>query len=145
MAQAIRLAYPVRLDTRDRGAVMVSFPDIPEALTEGTTERAALVEAEDCLIAALGGYINDRREIPPPSPGRGRPLVTLPALTAAKIALYRAMRARGLSNSALAEQLGTVEGTVRRLLDLDHRSHIGQVEAALQALGQRLVVTTQAA
>ena len=145
MAQSIPLAYPVRLDTQDRGAILVSFPDIPEALTEGTTERAALAEAEDCLIAALGGYINDRRDIPRPSPGRGRPLVTLPALTAAKIALYRAMRARGLSNTTLAEQLGTAEGTVRRLLDLDHRSHIGQVEAALQALGQRLVVVTQAA
>ena len=145
MAQSIRLAYPVRLDTQDRGAILVSFPDIPEALTEGTTERAALAEAEDCLIAALGGYINDQRDIPRPSPGRGRPLVTLPALTAAKIALYRAMRARGLGNTALAEQLGTAEGTVRRLLDLDHRSHIGQVEAALQALGQRLVVVTQAA
>ena len=145
MAQSIPLAYPVRLDTQDRGAILVSFPDIPEALTEGTTERAALAEAEDCLIAALGGYINDRRDIPRPSPGSGRPLVTLPALTAAKIALYRAMRARGLSNTTLAEQLGTAEGTVRRLLDLDHRSHIGQVEAALQALGQRLVVVTQAA
>ena len=53
MAQSIRLAYPVRLDTQDRGAILVSFPDIPEALTEGTTERAALAEAEDCLIAAL--------------------------------------------------------------------------------------------
>ena len=121
MAQSMRLAYPVRLDTQDLGAVLVSFPDIPEALTEGTTERGALVEAEDCLIAALGGYINDRRDIPRPSPARGRPLVTLPALTSAKIALYRAMRARGLSNTALAEQLGTAEGSVRRLLDLDHR------------------------
>ena len=145
MAQSVRLAYPVRLDTQDRGTVVLSFPDIPEALTEGTTERAALAEAEDCLIAALGGYINDRRDIPRPSPGRGPPFVTLPALTAAKIALYRAMRARRLSNTALAEQLGTAEGTVRRLLDLDHRSHIGQVEVALQALGQRLVVVTQAA
>ena len=80
-----------------------------------------------------------------PRRGAAGSLVTLPALTAAKIALYRAMRARELSNTTLAEQLGTAEGTVRRLLDLDHRSHIGQVEAALQALGQRLVVVTQAA
>ena len=35
MAQSIRLAYPVRLDPQARGAVLVSFPDIPEALTEG--------------------------------------------------------------------------------------------------------------
>ena len=55
------------------------------------------------------------------------------------------MRERGTSNAALARQLGTVEGAVRRLIDLDHRSHIGHVETALHALGQRLVVATQAA
>ena len=125
--------------------MLASFPDVPEALTEGATEREALAEARDCLIAALGGYIEGRRDIPRPSPGRGHPLVALPALVAAKIALYRAMRERGLGNAALAKRLGTVEGTVRRLLDLDHRSHIGQVEAALHVLGQRLVVATRAA
>ena len=141
----MQLAYPVRLERDDQGAVLVSFPDIPEALTEGATEGEALAEAQDCLIAALGGYMDDRRDIPRPSPGRGRPLVALPALAAAKIALYRAMRERGLSNAALARRLGTMEGTVRRLIDLDHRSHIGQVETALAALGQRLVVATRAA
>ena len=145
MARSTQLAYPVRLERDDQGAVLVSFPDIPEALTEGATEGEALAEAQDCLIAALGGYIDDRRDIPRSSPGRGRPLVALPALAAAKIALYRAMRERGLSNAALARRLGTMEGTVRRLIDLDHRSHIGQVETALEALGQRLVVATRVA
>ena len=145
MARSTQLAWPVRLETDDRGAVPVSFPDIPEALTEGATEQEALAEAQDCLIAALGGYVDDRRNIPKPSPGRGLPLVALPALVAAKIALYRAMGERGLSNAALARQLGSVEGAVRRLIDLDHRSHIGQVEAALHALGRRLVVVTRAA
>jgi hypothetical protein len=36
--------------------------------------------------------------------------------------------------------LGLSEGAIRRLLDLDHRSHIGQIDAALAALGKRLVV-----
>ncbi len=145
MARPTRLAYPVELNAEAGGGLVVSFPDVPEALTEGATEREALAEAEDCLVAALGGYVDARRDIPRPSPGRGRPLVPLPALAAAKIALYRAMRDRGLGNAALARRLGTPEGTVRRLLDLDHRSHIGQVEAALRALGQRLVVATRAA
>ena len=139
------LAYPVRLEADEGGSVLASFPDVPKALTEGATEREALAEAEDCLVAVLGGYIKGRRDIPRPSPGRGRPLVALPALAAAKIALYRATRERGLGNAALARRLGIVEGTAGRLLDLDHRLHIGQVEAVLRALGQRLVVATRAA
>lgn len=72
-------------------------------------------------------------------------MIALPALVAAKIALYSAMRTDGVGNTALAARLGVTEGAVRRLLDLDHRSHIGQIEKALEALGQRLTITTQAA
>ena len=142
---ARRLAYPVNLEKQDDGAVLASFPDIPEALTEGATEEQALVEAEDCLVTALGGYVQARRDIPRPSSARGCTSVALPALVAAKTALYCEMRAQGISNTALAERLEITEGAVRRLIDPDHRSHIGQVEAALGVLGQRLVVATQAA
>ena len=143
MAQ--RLAYPVSLLRQDGGMVLASVPDIPEALTEGATEAEALAEAADCLIAALGGYIQARRNITRPSPARGCALVALPALAAAKIALYGAMRAQDTSSTALAERLQTTEAAVKRLIDLDHRSHIDQIEAGLRALGQRLLVATQAA
>ena len=138
-------AYPANLEKQEDGSVLVSLQDIPEALTEGATEEEALAEAEDCLIAALGGHIHARRAIPRPSAGRGRMLVPLPALVAVKSALYCAMRTQGVGNTARAERLGVREDAVRRLIDLDHRSHIGQVEAALHALGQRLVIATQAA
>ena len=139
------LIWPVELALQEDGSILVTFPDVPEALTEGETEAEAMVQAQDCLVAALGGYISARRAIPQPSPSRGRTTVPLPALTAAKIALYGAMRAQGVGNTALAVRLGLSEGAVRRLIDLDHRSHIGQVETALHALGQRLTVATQAA
>ena len=32
---------------------------------------------------------------------------------------------------------------IRRLLDVDHRRHIGLVEDALEALGRRLVVSVE--
>lgn len=35
------------------------------------------------------------------------------------------------------------DGVVRRLLNFRHRSHIGQLETALAALGKRLVVDVQ--
>lgn len=143
MAQT--LAWPAELARQEDGSIFVCFVDIPEALTEGENESEALALARDCLIAALGGYIGARLDIPRPSAARGRPMIALPALVAAKIALYCAMRADRIGNTALAARLGVSEGAVRRLLDLDHRSHIGQIEKALQALGQRLTITTQAA
>ena len=139
------LAWPVDLQRQEDGTILVSFRDIPEALTEGATKADALTQARDCLIAALGGYVGERRPIPHPSAARGRTSVALPVLMAAKLALYGAMRAQGVGNTALAAQLGVTEGAVRRLIDLDHRSHIGQIETALHALGQRLTVATQAA
>ena len=132
-------SFPVVL-TPDERTIMVEFPDVPGALTQGADEQDALVQAPDCLVAALGGYIELRREIPAPSPARGRPTVTLPPLIAAKLALYQAMREEKMTNAALAGCLGVTENVVRRLLDLDHRSHIGRIEAALAVFGKRLVV-----
>jgi antitoxin HicB len=136
--------FPVVLDPEpDGAAINVSFPDVRGALTWGDDEAEALSLAEDCLIAALGGYMKLNKSIPRPSPSRGRPTVTLPPLVAAKLALYEAMRTRGVSGEDLAARLGIAEPAVRRLLDLDHRSHIDQVEAALRCLGKRLEVTVR--
>jgi antitoxin HicB len=129
------------LETQQDGRVLVSFVDLPEALTEGETKAEALAEASDCVVAALCGYVNVHRPVPRPSRCRkGQHLVELPALLAAKLALYDAMLEAKVSRVALAKQIGVTEGAVRRLLDLDHRSHIGQVETALEILGKRLVV-----
>lgn len=134
-------AYPARLRRQSDGCHLVTFRDLPEALTDGADETEALVHAEDCLITALGGYIELGRPIPAASkPRRGEHLIALPPLVAAKLALNAALVEQGLSRSALGRQLSLSETAIRRLLDLDHRSHIGQVEAALSALGKRLIV-----
>lgn len=136
--------FPVVLEPEpDGSAINVSFPDVRGALTWGDDEAEALSLAEDCLIAALGGYIKLNKSIPKPSPARGRPTVALPPLVAAKLALYEAMGDQGVGVEDLAARLGIAETAVRRLLDLDHRSHIDQVEAALRCLGKRLEVTVR--
>ena len=68
--------------------------------------QLGLSQAENRFVAVLGGYIESRRDIPQPSPGREHPLVALPALVAAKIALYRAMRKRGLGLHEIIEWHG---------------------------------------
>ena len=133
-------AFPYAFEPEESGGVLVQFVDVPEAHTAGATEAAAGKQALDCLIAALGGYIKLGRRIPGASPARGRPVATLPPLVAAKLALYEAMRTQAITRTELARRLGLQENAVRRLLDLDHRSHIDQIDRALAALGKRLEV-----
>jgi len=80
-------------------------------------------------------------DVPRPSPAKGCPIVALPPLTAAKFEAYRAMRA-GLNKRQLAERLGWQPSQVTRLFDGPHASRLDQIEAALHALGRRLVVTS---
>ncbi len=135
----MRYAYPVILEPQPEGGYTVTFVDLPGA-TEGDTEAEALANAADALITALSGYVEEGKPLPCPSAASGRPLVTVTALEAAKLALHDAIVDTGTSNIALARQLGVSETAVRRLRNPFHRSHIGSVEAALQVLGQRLVV-----
>ena len=142
----MRYAYPCVLTPEEGGGFFVRFPDVPGALTCGDNRAEALLMAEDALAVALAGYVQQQRDIPAPSPvKRGQEIVTLPPLIAAKLALYTAMRQQGVTKVALAARLGLSESVVRRLVNLDHRSHISQVEKALRAVGRKLAVEDQAA
>jgi antitoxin HicB len=141
----MRYAYPANLEWEpDRSAVTLTFDGLP-GVTDGATEAEALARAEDLLVTALSFYTDDIEPLPRPPPARGRPIVTVPPLVAAKLALHDAMLAAGMSNVELGNQLGLDEKAARRLRDPLHRSHIGSVEAALRVLGKRLVVEVVAA
>lgn len=136
----MKVAYPTT-NTVCGGRCRIAFPDVPEASADGDSYAAAVALAGGQLAAALQASLETRGELPPPSaPVRRQQAVAPPLLAAAKLLLLEAMHEQGVTNVALAARLGTVEGTVRRLLDLGHRSHVGAVEAALGLLGKRLVV-----
>jgi antitoxin HicB len=140
----MRYAYPATLERETDGRITVIFADLPGA-TWGDTEAEALTRAEDLLISALSIYVEENRPLPRPSPARGRPLIPVATLDAAKLALHDAMLAAGMSNVELGRRLALDEKQVRRLRDPLHQSHIGKVEAALRILGKRLEVEVKAA
>ena len=138
-------AYPCDLTMDEGDEFVVTFPDVPEAITGGKERREALSEAVDALATALAGYVHAKRDIPAPSEvGGDHELVTVPAVVAAKLALYSAMRSQRITKVDLAARLGVSEGAVRKLVNPDHRSHLGQVETALRALGLSLKVEVTA-
>lgn len=135
------LAYPVALTADKNRSVIAEFPDVPEALTNGRSADDAATWAQDALVVALSGYIEEGRDIPTPSrPRKGQRLVPVPPMVAAKLAIYQAMRDQGLTQLQLADRLKVDGRQVRRLLDLDHNSTLPQLAAALEALGKRLVI-----
>jgi antitoxin HicB len=123
------------------GGFVVTFPDLPEAITQGEDVAGALDEATDALEEAIAGRIRRGDPIPRPSASAGSALeVPVPALTAAKAALYLALRETGISKSELAVRLSCDEKEVRRLLDPRHPSKLPRIEKALSALGKSLTV-----
>ena len=134
------MKYPVVLE-RDGDGWFASFPDIPEALTSGTSVEHALAMAKDALITAMDLYFDDARMVPlPGAMVAGQYAVDLPASLWAKVLLLNEMLAQQKRPTDLAVMLGAKLQDVQRLFNLKHPTKIDKVEQALAALGKNLVL-----
>lgn len=133
--------YRYRLERQDNGWWLVRFPGVPEALTEGETEKEARANTLDCVLAALEGYMKAGRPLPRQGASHsGQDRAILPSLVTAKLAVYETMRSRGWSKLKLAKELGMPENSVRRLLDLRHSSHMWVIDEALAKMNAELAI-----
>jgi antitoxin HicB len=140
------MVFRAKLVSNGEGGFVVTFPDVPEAITEGATRAEALRNAEDALAVALLGRMADDVALPAPAAqGRGLVPVALPTQAAAKLAVYAAFRAAGISKSELARRLGKQEAEARRILDAYHATKLETLEAALRAMGRRFTLSVHAA
>ena len=132
--------YPVTLDAQPEGGFVVTFTDVPEAITQGEDEDEALLQAVDALETALSFYIEARRPLPVPSAVDGRPTVRPSPLECAKLGVYQAMTEQGIRKAELARRLGWHLPQVDRLFDLKHASRFDQIAAAARVLGRTIEV-----
>ena len=58
--------YPARL-TKNGSYILVTFRDVPEAITFGANEKEALENAVDALETGLSLYIDNGKDWPKPS------------------------------------------------------------------------------
>jgi len=135
-------AYRAQFESGDRrGAIVVSFPDVPEAVTQGRGESDARAMAEEALGLALLSYLQRGKPLPKPqAKGRGLAEVAVAPDVAAKLAVLESFAAAGITKSELARRIGKDEKEVRRILDPKHATKLPALTAALRALGKRLVV-----
>lgn len=135
------MQFPARFEPAEEGGFVVTFRDIPEAITQGDTDSEAMEMAEDVLVSAMDFYFDDHRPIPSPSePSPDERMVALPASVAAKALLLNEMIAAGLSNVELAHRMGTRPQEVQRIVNLHHVTKIDTIAKALAVLGKRLEV-----
>ena len=133
------LRYPAKFKPAKEGGFVVTFRDIPEAITEGESVEGAMIQARDALETALDFYFNDRRELPAPSKARrGERLIELPASLSAKVLLLNEMVRQRVRPADLARRLHTTPQEITRLTAVRHRTRIDSIAAALQALGKHL-------
>lgn len=135
------MRYPALFEPAAEGGFVVSFRDIPEALTQGDTEIEALEMAQDALLTAMEFYFEDKRSVPMPSRAQqDERWVDLPPSVWAKVLLLNEMLAQRVTASELARRLHTRPQDVNRVIDLGHATKIDTLNDALHALGKRLEV-----
>lgn len=130
------MRYPINLESSDGGYV-VSFPDVPEALTQGDTREEALEMGLDALITAFEFYFEDDEKVPEPGDITGD-FVEVPSSVVAKVLMLNAFIDSGLTQVELAARMGGKKQEVTRLFDLKHSTKIDTIQKALSSLGQRL-------
>ncbi|MGA0594245.1 type II toxin-antitoxin system HicB family antitoxin [Enterovirga sp. CN4-39] len=143
--------YRATIEPGDEADWVVSFPDVPEAVTQAETVEGARIAAQEALGLALLSY-----------PARGRPLpqrrqgiATQPSQTSgtsgldispapdvtAKLAVLEAFAASSRTREELAAMLGgKTDLELRSILDPFDPTELPLLAQALEALGQKLVV-----
>lgn len=137
----MQFIYGARFQPDGDGGYLVTFPDVPEAITQGDDREDARASAVDALSTALRGRLDDGKAIPA-GEAKGADLVFIAPdpETALKVALIVEVKAAGLSKSELARRLGKAETEARRILDPNHPTKLAAMRDALAVLGKEIVV-----
>lgn len=137
------MKYPALLKTEKDG-VVVTFRDIPEALTQGRTYEEALEMAEDALITSMDFYFEDNRQVPLPSkPKENEVLIELPISVASKVSLLNTLLTEHITQADLAKRMGIKPQQVTRIVDLEHTTKIDTLQKALRAVGKELTLSVK--
>lgn len=136
----MKLIYQARIIEEGK-AFLVSFPDLPEAITEGATLEEALFNASEALSLTLEGRAAEGMEIPAPSVFDGSYAIAPSARVQSALLLRQARLATPRQSVDLTKD-GLLNKTVK-LEDPSHWPTLRQVEQAAALLGKRLVISLE--
>ena len=133
--------YPALFESNGNNGFIVSFRDVKEALTEGSSLEEAKENAIDALITSIEFYIEANKPFPLPSkPKNNEILICLPISIVTKILLLNAMAENHIRPIDLANKMGVRPQEINRILNLKHNTKIDTIEKAFNALNLNLTI-----
>ena len=136
----MKIEYPAIFDPAIEGGYTVTFPDFPEAISEGDTLEEAIFNAIEVLDLTLKSRIEDNEAIPLPHTESGENIRMIAPDVNIQAALLIRLNRGDRKFSDLARALGTSWPAVSRLEDPKHWPSLRQLDKMASALGKRLVL-----
>ena len=137
----MRIRYPAYFEPAEEGGFTITFPDFPEAISEGDDLDQALFNAVEVLDLTLVSRLDDKEEIPLPHEETGENIYMIaPDANIQAVLLFRFNKGdRKLAD--IARTLGTSWPAIARLEDPKHWPTLRQLDKVAAALGKRLVIS----
>ncbi|CBY81424.1 transcriptional regulator [Haemophilus influenzae biotype aegyptius] len=131
--------YPATFTPAEEGGYVVTFADLPEAITQGDTIEEAQEMAEDVLISCVEIYFDEERPFPlARACDSDETAVFMPDSVYAKVLLHNAMLAENVSKAQLARLTYIRPPEIQRILAPRHTTKIDTIAKALLGLGKQL-------
>lgn len=135
--------YAAVFEAQPEGGFTVTFPDIPEAITEGDTREEALFHAADVLTLCLDERIESGDVLPTAKTVKGGVWVEPSAAIQAAVSVRTVRQDQGRTLAELARSLGTSWAAAQKLESPRANPTIKQLERTAAALGKRLVLSIE--
>lgn len=135
----MKIIYPAIIKKNKGDHYLVTFPDLPEAITEGDTMEEALFNASEVLTLTLEGRAEEKMDIPTPSIIKEAYEIAPSARVQAALLLRMSRGKRKVAD--IARALHTSWPSVSRLEDPTHWPSLKQLEKVAATLGKRLVLS----
>jgi antitoxin HicB len=139
----MKIEYPAIFDPADEGGYTITFPDFPEAISEGDTLEEANYKATEVLDLTLKSRMEDNERIPLPHAETGANVHMVAPDVNIQAALLVKLNRGEKKFSDLARTLGTSWPAVSRLEDPKHWPSLRQLDKIAAALGKRLVLSLE--
>lgn len=138
--------YFAHIERQEDGSFLVRFPDVPGALSEGTTVDEAVANAREALTGVLGALHDAGEAVPRPAieAGPNRFPIQPDPDTAVPVMLRWAREDAGLTQAQLADRMGITQQAYQKLERTGGNPSIKTLAKVARALGLHFAVSIEA-